>query len=153
MAQDVNIQGLACDLASLEVSVDGRPVPESFTSVDPKIDTEYEKIWVNGRAEPVQFTEGKIDPSLEAEMPTSQFFSFVDRLGGQGPNPMNPAFLSKEFELLLSFRPKNQPRTFQIAYHRCRLKSPTPATTGAGKSSMSKFTVDALGVQFLPAKG
>lgn len=149
MAQDTNIRGFACDHTSLEISVDGSPTPYGFTSIDPKIDTNFEKIFIHGQANPVEYTEGTIDPSFDAEMPMKQYMSFTEDLGGQGDDPMVPAFLSREFNVLLSFRPKNQDRTFQIEYKRCRIKSPS-FNSAQGKAAMAKFTVDALGVAHLP---
>lgn len=149
MAQDTNIRGFACDHASLEISIDGSPTPYGFTSVDPKIDSNYEKIFVNGQSTPVAFTEGTIDPSMDAEMPLGHYLMLCEELGGQGDDPMSPAFLSREFSVLLSFRPKNQDRTFQIEIKRGRIKSPS-FSSAQGKAAMAKFTFDALGVEHKP---
>lgn len=151
MAQDTNIQGLACDHASLEISIDGAPVPESFTSIDPKCAREFEKLWLNGRSDPIQRTQGKIDPTADAEMPAMQFWSLVDRLGGQGDDPNAPDFMFTEFEVLLSFRPKNQPRTFQMALHGVTIKD-FNVSSSHGKAAMAKLSLDALGLEILPAQ-
>lgn len=149
MAQDTNIRGFACDHSSLEISIDGSPTPYGFTTVDPKIDSNYEKLFIHGQANPIARTEGTIDASMDAEMPMAQYMMLTEELGGQGDNPMVPQFLFREFSVLLSFRPKNQDRTYQIEYKRCTIKSPA-VSSGQGKAAMAKFTVDALGVEHKP---
>lgn len=146
MPQDTNIQGLACDHASLEVSVDGSPIPEAFSSVDPKIDTEFEKIWLNGKANPSQRTLGKIDPSFDAEMPMKEYAMLCNRLGGQGADPNFPEYFTRTFQVQINFRPKNDPYMYMLRFKDCRIKSPS-LSSAAGKAAMWKFTVDAMGVE------
>lgn len=145
MATDTNIQGLACDFASCEIGVGGNPVPEAFTSISPEWGLEPEKIWVNGKASPHDRTEGKFDASMGAEMPWKQWCGLKERLGGQGDDPSVPQYLITEFACGISYRPKNDDKTYLLELQRCRIKK-VSMDAGQGKATMAKLDVDVMGV-------
>ena len=144
--QDANIRGFAADHTSLEVSIDGNPSAHAFTSVDPKVDREFEKMWLNGDVAPSQRSNGTIDPSFDFEMPLKEFTLLTEELGGQGDDPNAPDWQFTEFEVVLNFRPKNDDNIYQIAYHDCVIKN-WSLSSAKGKAAMVKGTVDCMGVE------
>lgn len=147
---DTNIRGLACDHASLEIHVDGQPIPEGFTTIDIEVAREFEKLWLNGRSTPSQRSQGKVDVTGSAEMPIAQFYSMVnDRLGGQGDDPDEPAWMFVEFPMFLAFRPKNSLYTYQINCNNTTIKK-AALSSAQGKAAMMKLDLDMMGCEFPP---